>query len=275
MKMLVTGANGYLGARLYTDLAKKFETYGTYHTSSLFPELIKLELANGVEVSSVIKRIAPDVIIHTAAIPTAQRAKENEELAFDINVNGTKRVVDAAIETSSKVILISTGAADTPNEAYGITKKEAEKIVSSGKIEYLILRPSLIIGQSPNTTNDRFQNRLLKNIAGGVPARYENSALFRVTWIGQITEVIEEVIKSNITGETIPVLAEEKRTRFQIANDVLKEFNIECTPFLEQGEPTNFTTTTKKLEELHLKIYSYDEVIKKTVNEIKEYLKNK
>lgn len=276
MKILVTGANGYLGARLYKDLSKKFETFGTYHNSKLFPELKKLDMASEEDVFSVVKQTAPNVIVHTAAIPTAQKAKENgEKTTLDINVNGTKRIVNAATEVNAKIIYISTGAADTPTEFYSFSKKEAEHVIKSSKLEYLILRPSMVIGQSPNTTNDRFQNRLLKNIAGILPAKYENSALFRTTWIGHISEVIEELLKRGTSNETIAILSEEKKTRYEIANDILKEFKIECIPFIEQSKPAEFTTTADKLKELRLPLYSYNQIIEKTVYEIKEYLNNR
>ena len=275
MRILITGASGYLGARLYQDLSKKFETYGTYHTSSLFPNLLKMELTKENEVHDVVSKVAPDIIVHAAAIPTAQRAKEDKQLTFDVNTSGTQRVVDAAAENNSKIIFISTGAADLPNEPYGFSKKEAETIVSSSKNGYLIIKPSLIIGQSPNTTNDRFQNRLLKNIADVAPARYENSALFRVTWIGHISEVIESAVRNKISNEIIPVLAEDKKTRFRIASDILNRFDIECVPFVEQGTPSVFISTTEKLKKLNLKLYSYSEIIEKTVSEIQDYLGRK
>lgn len=273
MRVLVTGASGYLGARLYTDLSHKFETYGTYHKQSLFPEFIKLELGNEAEVLSTIKRIAPNLIIHAAAIPTAALAKESgKESTFDTNVNGTERIVKAAIEVKAKVVYISTGAANNPIETYGFTKKQAEDTIRTSGIDYLILRLSLVIGKSPNVTNDRFQNRLLKNIMGETQAKYENSALWRVTWIGHITEVIERSIEDNISNETISILAPEKNTRFQIANDILKEFNVKCTPFIEENKPQTFTTTTDKLSELNLPIYSYKQIIDKTVQELKEQI---
>ncbi|MCW6160452.1 MAG: sugar nucleotide-binding protein [Candidatus Micrarchaeales archaeon] len=276
MKVLITGANGYVGARLMEDLSNYYETYGTYHTKNL-DKLLRLDVANKEEVISIVNRIRPEMIVHASAIPNQNKADQDVELAKRVNVVGTTNVAEAANGVGASVVFISSNVALAPERygTYGITKFEAEKVIEKMCKDYLILRPGLIIGQSPNTENDRFQNRLLNNIVKKTPAIYDNVEKYEVTWAGQLCEVIVEAKKRNITSETIPIVVDEYKTRFEIARDILQNFNVDVTQKEEQKPVESGWATTRTLKELNLKVYGYTEVIEKTVEEIKDYLKNK
>lgn len=275
MKVLITGANGYLGARLMKDLSNYYEAYGTYHTKSISDKLLPLDVANKEEVTSIVNRIRPEMIVHASAIPNQNKADQDAELAKRVNVGGTMNVAEAANGVNASVIFISSNVALEPEKygTYGITKFEAEKVIEKICKDYLILRPGLIIGQSPNTENDRFQNRLLNNILKKVPAIYDNVEKYEVTWAGQLCEVIIEAKKKNITAKTIPIVVDEYKTRYEIARDILQNFDVDVTPKEEQKPVESGWATTRTLRELNMKVYNYAEVIEKTVREIKDYLK--
>jgi dTDP-4-dehydrorhamnose reductase len=209
-------------------------------------------------------------------MPNQYRCDQNAELAKSINVDGTRNVTEAANAANAQIILVSTTAVLAPEiyGLYGKTKLDAEEIVKSSSKGYLILRPGLIIGQSPNVENDRFQNRLLNNITKNAPAIYDNVEKYEVTWAGHVSEVIAQSIKKNINGQTIPILAGEYKTRFEIARDILQNFGVAVTPKDERESTEGIYETTAKLQELGLKVYRYPEIVEKTTSEIKEYLKN-
>ncbi|MDE1869421.1 MAG: sugar nucleotide-binding protein, partial [Candidatus Micrarchaeota archaeon] len=267
MRFFVTGANGYLGARLYQDLKTHFETYGSYHKEPLFKELIKLDVSSEQEVVGAVDKVNPEIIVHAAAVPTPKAMSEDPEYARRVNVEGTKNILRAASRVGAKVIYISTNGAIKPFDDYTRTKADSEKLVERSK-DYLIIRPALVLGGSPNTTNDRQQNRFIKNILGTKEPVYDNSTQLQVTWIGHISEVIELAAKRQVWGHTIPISAEDRKTRYEIARDVLGNFGVECAQtvdkpggFLEQG--------SEKLRELGFPVYDYGQVIEKTVAELR------
>ncbi|MBS3061693.1 MAG: sugar nucleotide-binding protein [Candidatus Diapherotrites archaeon] len=273
-KVLITGASSYVGARLYADLRKKFDVTGTYHSTPLFPELVKLDVTNSGEVQETVFRLKPDFVVHVAANPSAKWCEENPTLAKKLNEDGTQNVVDAANRIHAKVIYMSSVAAKKPSSLYGKTKGEGEKIAVQTKAGYVILRPSLIIGFSPNTVNDRAYNRLLKNIMEKTPAVYDTSWKFRPTWIGHISEIIEKVIDRNITGETIPILVPTLKSRFDIAKDLLTAFGIQAAPKdLNDTTPAD-SEDLDKLRQLDLPQYTYPEILEKIIRETKDYLQS-
>ena len=160
------------------------------------------------------------------------------------------------------------------NSLYGKMKVEGEEIVKTAKNGYAILRPSLIIGLSPNTTNDRPFNRLLKNITEHTPAVYDNSWNFQPTWLNHISQAIEIIIDNNITNEVIPICVPEIITRFDIARDILSDFGINVISEDKNDASPTLTDDQNKLRELNLPIYSYEQMIHGIKNDIKKYLEN-
>src|SRR3989344_5358002 len=249
MKILITAASSYLGARIYFDLEKKYEVVGTYNTSKISLKFIQMDVTNRDEVFRIFELNKPDLIIHAAANPNARLCEENPEIAKKINVGGTRNVVDAANAIGAKLVYISTLAALDKSFVYGRTKFLAEEAAKETKAGFIILRPSVIIGMSPNTANLRpFFNRILKNLDEKTPAIYDISWKFHPTWIGHISEVIENVIEKKIKDEIITITVSELKSRFDVARDILSEFGVSAEP-----KNDNDKVPPKELDQTKLK----------------------
>ena len=229
-----------------------------------------MDVTDSISVKKVFEKIKPDVVVHAAANPSANWCEEHKQEAIKLNERGVKNIVDAANLTGSKVIYISSFAAIKPTTFYGETKLAGEKIVQKTNSGWLIIRPALIIGYSPNTANDRPFNRILKNIAEGTPAVYDISWKFQPSWLNHISEVIEQAIVKEIYGETIPVMIPELKTRFDLANDILSKFGIKVEPVDKKDEPPVCEQKEDKLVELGLPTHTYEEMIDKIVADIRE-----
>src|SRR3954454_15240494 len=71
-----------------------------------------------------------DIVIHAAALKQVPACEYNPFEAVMTNINGTKNVLDAAIDRGvKKVMAVSTDKAVNPVNLYGATKLCAEKIV--------------------------------------------------------------------------------------------------------------------------------------------------
>lgn len=64
MKILIIGASSYVGARIFIDLRDRYDVAGTYSTNRLAQEFVKLDITKKDQVSELVKKINPDVIIH-------------------------------------------------------------------------------------------------------------------------------------------------------------------------------------------------------------------
>lgn len=267
-KVLVTGASSYVGARLYYDLTQRYDTAGTYHNTKLSDTFLHLDTTKEDDVRRLIDRVCPNTVVHVAANASAKWCEEHPDEAKSLNERATKSVVDAAKAVNAGVIFISSFAAMDTSNVYGRTKAESERIVQEMD-SWVILRPSLVIGYSPNTTNDRPFNRLLKNIDQGIPAVYDTSWKFQPSYSRHISEIITLVIDRGINAQTIPIAVSALKSRFDVARDILTEFDIEVAPEDKQDKTPVLEDDLSKLKELGLPLYEYDEVIRSCVEEIR------
>ena len=153
LKIAVTGAGGFLNARLLHHYASKYE---------MIPLTRKeLNLTSAEETNRIIKEIRPDIIIHGAAMTATLECEKYPELAYQVNVEASWNLARAAQAMQAKMIFFSSeqvfnGNVEDgpyteetkacPNTVYGKSKLEAEALLIKA-IEHLwILRFSWLFG---------------------------------------------------------------------------------------------------------------------------------
>ncbi|WP_269920192.1 dTDP-4-dehydrorhamnose reductase [Caldifermentibacillus hisashii] len=153
MKILVTGYTGQLGYDVVQHgLEKGLEMIGVGSKD--------LDITNKDNVSKYVKKINPDAIIHCAAYTAVDRAEDDKEACWNVNVEGTKNLAQAAKDIDAKFMYISTdyvfnGEGDIPFKEmdepnpmgyYGLTKYEGEKVVQQLLDKWFIVRISWVFG---------------------------------------------------------------------------------------------------------------------------------
>ncbi len=155
MKYLITGGTGQLGHDIVKELISRGEL------NYLAPTTKEMNITNKDEVEKVILGYKPDIIFHCAAYTAVDKAEEDRENCYNINVNGTKNIVSVAEKINAKVVYISTdyvfdGTKKTEYETeditnpinyYGYTKLLGEKEVQQLN-DYLIVRISWVFGEN-------------------------------------------------------------------------------------------------------------------------------
>lgn len=157
MKVLVTGANGQLGY----DVIKQLNSIGIDYLGT---DRESLDITNKEQVTRVISDYNPDAVIHCAAYTAVDKAEDEKDLCYSVNVLGTKYVAEACKEIDAKMVYISTdyvfdgegdepfGVTDKPNPInyYGQTKYEGEVEVQKILDKYFVVRISWVFGSNGN-----------------------------------------------------------------------------------------------------------------------------
>jgi dTDP-4-dehydrorhamnose reductase len=275
MKILILGASSYVGARLYVDLKQKFDVVGTYAGTKLSDDFVQLDITDADAVKLLVRKQKPEYIVHVANSANARWCDEHPEEAQALNMASTQTVVDAANEVGARLIFISSFAAIYPINTYGDMKRKSEEVVKRTKAGWVILRPSLIVGYSPNTTNDRPFNRILKNLDEGTEPAYDTSWRFQPTSLEHLSLVTLQVIDKEIVNDTIEIAVPELATRFDLARDILEPFGIRATEIDQQDKSIPFQSDLAALTQYDLARYSYQEMIDGIVEEIRNRKRKK
>ena len=261
--ILITGANSYTGARIYQCFKLALgpnAVIGTYNTTPLFPELKKLDLRERSAVFACVEEVKPKWIVHLAAIPNQASCEKDINNAHAVNIEGIQSLVDAGNKTGARVLFLSSESA-YEDSLYGRLKKDGEEIAKRAMAGATIIQPAMIFGISPNTENDRPYNRLLRAVEKKQSIGVDSDLKFYPTWLGNLAEVILQVVERDIINETIPVVSERLCSRFELASIVLAPFDIEVTETHSGLPGSNAPLTQDAAKRLQLPCYTADEVI--------------
>ena len=270
MKVLLLGASSYLGARLFFELQNEVDIVGTYSSHNMSAKLIPLDITLKDDVSSLIKSVKPDVIIHTANNANPIWCEQHPEEAVRVNQSSMKHIITAAKDVNSRLVYISSFSAEDNTTVYGRTKHFSEEALKQSGLGYLIIRPSLILGMSPNTTSDRSFNRMVKQLQNNTTVEYDIEWKFQPTYIKHVADVIRDSIRRGIYGYTIPVAVKDIKSRFEVCTDIFTPFDISVVPIHSSDHGIILTDDLEILTKLSLPEYTYEDMITNIISEIKQ-----
>jgi dTDP-4-dehydrorhamnose reductase len=165
-KILITGANGLLGQKLVQALSantgvKLIATSRKENRNAIQSgyDYYSLDVTSYTDVSRLLQKIHPDVVIHTAAMTNVDACELDHSASYLHNVEAVKYLADACEKLSIHLIHVSTDfifdglsgpydelATPNPLSYYGFCKWEAEKIVMRLSTPWTILRTILVFG---------------------------------------------------------------------------------------------------------------------------------
>ena len=112
MRYVITGGSGYIGSRLVDLLERRDDTEKIVICDLAPPkgyrphtEFERVDVRDREAVHSVLERVRPDVLVHLAFI---LNPSHDEEFAYNVDVNGTHNVLEAADKVGTRHVLVTT-----------------------------------------------------------------------------------------------------------------------------------------------------------------------
>lgn len=283
MRILILGASGYLGSSIWRDLAKRNVVDGTY-SSRERSGLQRLNVVNCKEVLRFIGDKKPEVIVNCAGISSL--FKVDPSLGRLVNIEGTRNVILGAKLVGASLVHISSTAVfdgqegpfaeeDEPKSSseFGITKIEGEKILQSSNVKYCIIRPSLVLGNSPYGMERKDYGKILVAIATGQAMELDDNWKFAPSWNRHVSNVINWWMVNQDRVNLLHVVASETITKLQFAKMLCKKLGITPTMFVKKKnviQSTNNILSSCRLGQLGAPTTTLNEMITGMVLEIRK-----
>lgn len=243
MKILITGAAGFIGSHLCETLIEKHKIFGLDNFCDFYNPQIKWNNVSNLQQSSnftlleadirdenALKEIFSkhefDLVIHLAAMAGVRPSIENPQLYTEVNINGTVNLLEECKKQNIKKFIFSSSSSiygnnrkvpfsendpvDHPISPYAFTKKAGELICHTyhhlHKISVICLRFFTVYGQRqrPDLAIHKFARLILNDKP--IPVYGDGSTQRDYTYIDDIIDGVLKAIDFIQTGNKYEIL---------------------------------------------------------------------
>lgn len=250
IKVLLTGASGFLGWNFCKQVAAKYELVGTYFRnkpSDIDINWVKINLLDTPEISKLIKQVQPDIVVHLAAIANPAFCEQHPALSHHINVYTAVAVAEASqnvgipmVFSSTDLVFNGTSAPYTeddfsyPLSQYGLQKQMAEESLLSDFEHVFVARLPLMFGEAPPYTSN-FYTQTIEKLQGGESVRafvdeYRTmiSANVAGIWLQKLIEyALDTNLKQEAKEHLLHLGGSASCSRYEFALLMAKEFGLD------------------------------------------------
>ncbi|MBC7947996.1 MAG: SDR family oxidoreductase [Chitinophagaceae bacterium] len=236
MKILITGANGFLGHYLTEQLLRadhlviatgKGESRLPFGGNSNFLYQ-SMDFTDPFSVHDAMTTHAPDVVVHAGAMSKPDECEQNQWRAYITNVEATVTMLVNAEEHRCFFVFISTDFVfdgekgmysedDSPNPVnfYGKTKLEAEEAVFEYEYDWAIVRTVLVYGK-PQSGRSNILTMVREKLDMGESYRVVDDQVRTPTYVEDLASGIVSIIEKRAKG-VFHISGEDTLTPYQMA----------------------------------------------------------
>lgn len=264
--VLVTGASGFIGARVAAYLSSVWNTKGTWFTNKAITVadcgMFQLDVREYDHVLNLItEQLKPRVVIHIAGTKDIKFCQTHPAEAWRLHVEGTKNVVNACKKIDARMVYISSDCvfdgrkerftesdATNPFNTYGVTKCAGEHLVRSSGLNSLIIRVSLLFGWSLQGQASNYVLQVLeslrdrKNFEAAIDL-YNTPAL-----IDHAAEIIARLAMDFSLEGIIHLAGKDRISRYEFARIIAHTFGFEESRVIPVSDYTGLRQSNSCLD---------------------------
>lgn len=218
MKILITGASGFLGSRVLDDLSPRNTVIGVDVVPNSTVDVV-LAGVESEEFISLCKGFQPDVIVHLAGkqftkpvppwrrdeyfqINTAMATNIGKAIEFVPKIKQLVFVSTDMVYGRPGSTILNSSAVPAPLGPYGQSKLASEHILESfarvSGVKLCIFRPRLIIGPGRKGTIGVLSSLISKGLP--VPVIGDGTNVYQMVSVANVAEAIRLAIESSKSG---------------------------------------------------------------------------
>lgn len=218
-KVLITGANGFIGKNLVEALDKLnanvfcIDRDNSPSDTAIKSQYQQVDLANLLLVNEVISKFEPEIIFHLAGLVTARQDRDLVIPMIDNNLLGTVNLFLAANQSNLDRIVIITSPEDRqgniPTSPYGASK--AATVIYARMFHHLYSLPVVIVRlffvYGPKQKHDKLipytVNSMLQNQS---PKLGSGNRICDFIFVQDVVHgLLKAGIQKNLDGETLEI----------------------------------------------------------------------
>lgn len=241
IKVAITGSTGLVGTRIVELLQDKFT----------FIHILQeeVDLTNRQGLWKHLKELDFDIVLHLAAYTNVDQAEKQRELAYAINVEGTRNIFEYVNELNKKIIYVSTDFVfdgkqppyyedGTPNPEgyYGQTKLEGEKIIDSRGMIIRIAYPYRNYYELKPDFVRKIKNLLIEKKT----LNMITDSLITPTFVDDIAYSLDYLFQ-NYSPEIFHIVGADSLSPYEAGKFIANNFNLDQSLIL----PTTFEEYSK------------------------------
>lgn len=287
---LIIGASSFIGRHLFEYCkSNQIDVLGTYYMHPVYDEWVQFDLCKDT-ISSICDKYTgghlPEAVIICGANTSIDNCRSNEEKSSQLNVEGTKRILDEINSQEIKSVFLSSEAVfdgkrgmyeenDTPNPVtvYGKQKLLIEEYIVQNMENYIIFRISRAVG-STFGKKDIFNELYLKIIQNQEITCLKNQS-FCLTEVNDIAQVIIKAVKKDVRG-LYHLSSSNYVSRYQLAKlfskavfnaeyERIREMEYEKLPFVDNRHVRTGLRGNKLADLLHFRYMDIEEILRKYI----------
>lgn len=263
-KVLLTGANGFVGQELVTVLLRKgYSVIATGKGPSRLqvedPQLVyyDIDITHPFALQTVMIRELPSVIVHAAAMTQVDECEQRQNEAHALNVEATARLLLDAETYSNFIIFLSTDfvfdgekgmyeESDDVNPVswYGHTKVEAEAVMQTSAIPWAIVRTCLVYGNQSTGGRHNIFSWVRESLEAGKHIKVVDDQWRTPTYVTDLAEGIAAIIDAKAEG-IWHLSGKDRMTPYRMAMEIAA-YNNYNSSLVEKVTAANFSQPGKR-----------------------------
>lgn len=226
--LLIIGARGFLGQHLVHRAASMFQVFAADLPAAGWDGRA-IDVTSPASIETCFQNASPDVVVLLAAISDIDACEARPDLAEDINVRGTARIVQACCRAGAKLVFTSSAAvfdgtqhgyresdAPTPVSVYGRTKTRAESLIQEALPAAIILRMALVVGFAQDHGTNAMLNKFAAKLRAAPPVSLPDFEYRNPIDAGTLSEFMLELLHVPAASGVFHVGASEAISRFEL-----------------------------------------------------------
>lgn len=244
MKVLITGASGYVGMYLLREFelsypeAEVFAVYNSNPIANSKADLFKCSLTNFDELTKIFKQVKPDVVYHLASVTPTRITNEPDGYIELFNHRVTEHIANLCTDYNSLLIYTSTDLVykeddyldeDTsplePLSIYAKTKLMGEEAVRIFAKKYLILRFSLVYGFTLSTYTSFF-DVVYKTLKEGKEINAFTDQFRKILYVEDTASILAKLPMVYKQNDTLNICGDEYISRYDMCVKMADKYGL-------------------------------------------------